>query len=58
MMWSRWDSDIFNQLDRMLRARRGVRVMRCVDRISGSFVVVIAAGLALLCGSLLAMALG
>ena len=32
--------------------------MRCVDRVSGSFLVVLAAGLALLCGSLLAVAFG
>jgi hypothetical protein len=52
------DSDIFNQLVRMLRLRRGGCVMRSVDRVSGSFLVVLVTGLALLCGSLLAVAFG
>ena len=32
--------------------------MRGIDRVSGSFLVVLVAGLALLCGSLLAVAFG
>jgi hypothetical protein len=32
--------------------------MRSIDRISGSFLVVLAAGVALLCGSLLFVTLG
>jgi len=32
--------------------------MRGIDRVSGSFLVVLAAGMVLLCGSLLAAALG
>jgi hypothetical protein len=32
--------------------------MRSIDRVSGSFLVVLVAGLALLCGSLLAVAFG
>jgi hypothetical protein len=53
------DSDIFNQLVRTIPPSPERRsVMRSIDRISGSFLAVLFAGVALLCGSLLFVTLG
>jgi len=53
------DSDIFNQLVRIISpSPERSSVMRSIDRISGSFLVVLFAGVALLCGSLLFVTLG
>jgi hypothetical protein len=53
------DSEIFNQLVPSIEAilKRG-GVMRSIDRVSGSFLVVLFGGVALLCGSLLFATLG
>jgi len=61
--WSDWRppavSEIFNQLVPSIEAilKRG-GVMRSIDRVSGSFLVVLFGGVALLCGSLLFATLG
>lgn len=52
------DFDIFNQLVRMIPLPNEDPSMRGVDRVSGSFLVVLIAGMVLLCGGLLAAALG
>jgi len=53
------DSEIFNQLLPSIEAilKRG-GVMRSIDRVSGSFLVILFGGVALLCGSLLFATLG
>jgi hypothetical protein len=53
------DCEIFNQLLRASRPslKRG-GVMRSIDRVSGSFLVILFGGVALLCGSLLFATLG
>ncbi len=61
--WAGWgppaDSEIFNQLIPSIEAtlKRG-GVMRSIDRVSGSFLVVLFGAVALLCGSLLFATLG
>jgi hypothetical protein len=53
------DSDIFNQLLRTITpSPERSSVMRTIDRISGSFLAILVAGIALLCGSLLFVTLG
>jgi hypothetical protein len=53
------DSEIFNQLVRTIASSpERSSVMRPIDRISGSFLAVLFAGIALLCGSLLFVTLG
>jgi hypothetical protein len=53
------DSDIFNQLVSTIPPSPERRsVMRTIDRISGSFLAVLFAGVALLCCSLLLVTLG
>jgi hypothetical protein len=53
------DSDIFNQLvPTIAPSPEWSGVMRSIDRISGSFLAILFAGVALLCGSLLFVMLG
>jgi hypothetical protein len=55
-----YDSERFNQLVCIVDALVFVRsnVMRSIDRVSGSFLALLFAGIAVLCGSLLFVMLG
>ena len=52
------DSESFNQLVRTIPLRTKGCVMSNLDRVSGSFLVVIVGGLAVLCGGLIVIAIG
>jgi hypothetical protein len=52
------DSESFNQFVRIIPLRAKGCVMRSLDRVSGSFLAVTVGSLAILCGGLIAIAIG